>query len=143
LSDASFHVESPERNRAGVIILRAFGLSEKCYLHVIDFRSHKLRRVAQSTNTAENLAASEAYNRAFYMRELSRSVNNMAGIVLVLGNSSLFSDIGTSCTPTEKRIKVDLALLREGFETGELCAVLCVDSKEATNSTSRLGKVRK
>jgi hypothetical protein len=127
--DASFNVESPERNRAGVIILCAFGLSQISKFHVVDFCSHKLRRVARSTKTAETLAASEAYDRAFYMREVSHFMNCMTGILLVVDNPSLYADMSTTCAPKEKRLKVDLALLREGYENGDLCGVLWADSK--------------
>jgi hypothetical protein len=45
-------------------------------------------------------------------------------MLLVLDNSSLYMDISTSRTPKEKRLKVDLALLREAFDSGGLCAVI-------------------
>jgi hypothetical protein len=64
-SDASFSEEFT-KNRAGVLVTRSFGLGEKSPMLVIDFCSHKLRRVARSTKTAETLAASEGYDRAFY-----------------------------------------------------------------------------
>ena len=64
-SDASFS-EEYTKNRAGVLVTRSFGLGENSPMHVIDFCSHKLRRVARSTKTAETLAASEGYDRAFY-----------------------------------------------------------------------------
>jgi hypothetical protein len=47
-----------------------------------------------------------------------------SGLLLVLDNSSLYMDISTSRTPKEKRLKVDLALLREAFDTGSLCGVI-------------------
>ena len=47
-----------------------------------------------------------------------------SGMLLVLDNSSLYMDISTSRTPKEKRLKVDLALLREAFDNGDLCGVI-------------------
>jgi Reverse transcriptase (RNA-dependent DNA polymerase) len=58
-SDASFS-EDYSKNRAGVLVTRSFGLGEKSPMHVIDFCSHKLRRVARSTKTAETLPHQKA-----------------------------------------------------------------------------------
>jgi hypothetical protein len=46
------------------------------------------------------------------------------GLFLVLDNSSLYADVSTTRAPKGKRLKVDLALLREIFENGDLSAVL-------------------
>jgi hypothetical protein len=124
-SDASFS-EDYVKNRAGVLVTRSFGLGENCPMHVIDFCSHKLRRVARSTKAAETLAASEGYDRAFYCHSVAvwMSSRLFSGMFLVLDNSSLYMDISTSRTPKEKRLKVDLALLREAFDSGALCGVI-------------------
>jgi hypothetical protein len=123
LTDASFH-EDVSKNRAGVLITRSFGLEGKSPMHVVDFCSHKLRRVARSTKTAETLAASEGFDRAFYLRAVSTWMGIDGGLFLVLDNSSLYADVSTTRAPKEKRLKVDLALLRESFENGDLSAVL-------------------
>jgi hypothetical protein len=48
--------------------------------------------------------------------------------VLVFDNSSLYADVSTTRVPKEKRVKVDLALLRESFENGDLGAVIWADT---------------
>jgi hypothetical protein len=128
-SDASFH-EEVSKNRAGVLITRSFGVKTTSPFHVIDFCFHKLRRVARSTKTAEKLAASEAYDRAYYCRALTVWMDQKLskGIILVLDNSSLYSDVSTTRSPKEKRLKVDLALLREAFELGAMSAVIWADT---------------
>jgi hypothetical protein len=95
-------------------------------MHVIDFCSHKLRRVASYTKTAEKLAASEGYDRAYYCHALAAwmSATLFSGLLLALDNSSLYMDISSSRTPKEKRLKVDLALPREAFDDGSLCGVI-------------------
>jgi hypothetical protein len=50
------------------------------------------------------------------------------GLLFVLDNSSLYSDVSTTRSPKEKRLKVDLALLREAFETGALSAVIWAET---------------
>jgi hypothetical protein len=86
-------------------------------MHVIDLCSHKLRRVARYTKTAEKLAASEGYDRAYYCHALAAwmSATLFSGLLLALDNSSLYMDISSSRTPKEKRLKVDLELATGGF----------------------------
>jgi hypothetical protein len=55
-SDASFH-EDVSKIRAEVLITSSFGVKNTSPFHVIDFCSHKLRRLASSTKSAETLAA--------------------------------------------------------------------------------------
>jgi hypothetical protein len=69
-TDASFH-EDVSKNRAGVLITKTLGLEGNSPMHVVDFCSHKLRPVARSTKAAETLAASEGFDRAFYLRAVS------------------------------------------------------------------------
>jgi hypothetical protein len=128
-SDASFH-EDVAKNRSGVLITRAFGLQKESPFHVINFCSHRLRRVARSTKTAETLAASEAYDRAHYCRAVAKWMDKIfsRGLLLVLDNSSLYSDVSTTRSPKEKRLKADLALLREAFKTGALSAVIWAET---------------
>jgi hypothetical protein len=126
-TDASFH-EDAARNRAGVLVTRSFGLESDSPAHVIDFCSHKLRRVARSTKTAETLAASEGYDRAYYIGAVLTWMEIKCGIILVLDNSSLFADVSSTRTPKERRLKVDLALLRESFENGDLGAVIWAET---------------
>jgi hypothetical protein len=126
-TDASFN-EDISKNRAGVLVTRSFGLDSESPAHVIDFCSHKLRRVARSTKTAETLAASEGFDRGYYVGALLEWIGISSGILLVLDNSSLYADVSTTRAPKEKRVKVDLALLRESFENGDLGAVIWADT---------------
>jgi hypothetical protein len=97
---------------------------QKIPMHVVDFCSHKLRRVARSTKTAETLAASEGFDRDFYIHAISTWMEIDSGQLLVLDNSSLYASVSTTRAQKEKRLKVDLALLRESFENGDLGTVL-------------------
>jgi hypothetical protein len=65
-ADAIFN-EDISKSRAGVLVARSFGLDSESPAHVIDFCSHKLRRVARSNKTAANLAASEGFHRGYYI----------------------------------------------------------------------------
>jgi hypothetical protein len=125
MSTASFP-KDVGKNRAGVRVTRSFGLNEKSSMHVTDFCSHKLRRVARSTTAAETLAASEGYDRAYYCWAISRWMGKglHCGQLLVVDNSSLFTDMSSTRSPKEKRLKVDLALLWEAFEQGNLGGII-------------------
>jgi hypothetical protein len=126
-TDASFS-ENTSKNRAGVLVTRSFGLNEQSSMHVIDYCSHKLQRVAQSPKAAETLAASEGYDRAYYCWAISRWMGKglHCGQLLILDSSSLFTDLSSTRTPKEKRLKVDLALLREAFERGDLGGIIWI-----------------
>ena len=116
------------RNRAGVVVTRSFGLDDRSPMHIVDFCSHKLRRVARSTKAAGTLAGSEGYDRGFYCRAVVEWIEStlLKGMLLVLDNSSLYADVSTTRAPKEKLLKVNLAFLREVFEGGELSGVICV-----------------
>jgi hypothetical protein len=102
-------------------------------MHIVDICSHKLRRVARST--AETRPGSERCDLAFYCRAVAEwmSVTLLKGMSLVLDNLSLYADVITTREPKEKRLKVDLALIREAFEGGELAGI-----KRAERRTNRL-----
>jgi hypothetical protein len=95
-------------------------------MQVIDFGSHKLRRVVRSAKTAETFSASEGYDRAYYCHAVEAWMSSIlsSGLLLVLDNSSPYIDSSTSRAPKEKRLKVDLALLREASDDGSLCGVV-------------------
>jgi hypothetical protein len=50
------------------------------------------------------------------------------GMFMALESSSLFADVSSTRTRKEKRLKVDLALLRESFQSGDLGAVICAET---------------
>jgi hypothetical protein len=124
-SDASFS-EDYVKNRAGVLVKSCLASAKRFRMHVIEVCSHKLRRVARSTKAAETFAASEGYDRAIYCHSVAVWISStlFSGMLLALDTSSLYMDISTSRTPKEKRLKVDLALLREAFDSGALCGVI-------------------
>jgi hypothetical protein len=84
--------------------------------------------VAFSNKAAETLAASEGFDRGYYIGALLAWMGIDNGLCLVLDNSSLNADVSTTRVPKEKRVKVDLALLRESFENGDLGAVIWADT---------------
>jgi hypothetical protein len=126
-TDANFN-EDASKNRAGVLVTRSFGLDPTSPCHILDFCSHKLRRVARSTKAAETLAASEGFDRGYYLGAVMKWMNMYEEIRLILDNSSLYADVSTTRVPKEKRVKVDLALLREGFENGDLGGVIWAET---------------
>jgi hypothetical protein len=99
-------------------------------MHIVYFCSQKLRRVARSTEAAETLAGSEGYDRVFYCCAVAEwmDITLLKGMLLVLDNSSLYADVSTTRAPKEKRLKVDLALLRDAFEGGELAGIIWAET---------------
>jgi hypothetical protein len=95
---------------------------------VIYYYSHIFRRVARLTKTAETPAASDGYDRAYYVESVLTWMEIRYGILLVLDRSSLFADVSSTRTPKEERLMVALALLRESFENGDLGAVIWAET---------------
>jgi hypothetical protein len=71
---------------------------------------------------------SKGHDRAYYIGAVLTWMEIECGIIQVLDNSSLFADVSTTRTSKERRLKVDLALLRESFKTWDLGAVIWGDT---------------
>eukprot|EP00171_Calliarthron_tuberculosum_P023073 IDg23073t1 len=92
-------------------------------VHPIHWSSRRLRRVARSSSTAEILAASEAVDVGVYYRELLSELLYEHTLDLVTDSRSVFALVSTTKEPEEKRNKVDLACMRQAFDTGMLTSV--------------------
>ena len=81
----------------------------------ITWGSKKTRRVARSTLTAETLAASEAVDSAQVVKKGAEEVlgRHLPPIKMYVDNKSLADAAKTTNVPTEKRLRIDLAALRE------------------------------
>jgi transcription elongation factor len=126
-TDASFNEDVP-KNRAGVLVTRCFGLNSISPVHAIYICSHKSRRVARLTKATETIAASEGFDRGYYTGALLAWMGVDNGLFSVLDNSSLYVDVIMKKVPKEKRVEVDLALVRESFENGDLSTVVWAET---------------
>ena len=88
----------------------------------ISWGSKKAKRVARSTLTAETIAANEAVDSAQVVKSVVEEVlgGHIPPVKLYVDNKSMFDAIGTTNFLTEKRLRIDMAALRELVEQREL-----------------------
>ena len=101
----------------------------------IQWQSKKIRRVAKSTLAAECLAMEDAVDAAFYLKcvlleILQASVENIR-VECFIDNKSLYDNLHSSTNvKEEKRLILDIALIKEMLQKNEINSVTLVESKE-------------
>ena len=88
----------------------------------ISWSSHRIKRVARSTLCAETLAAVEALDSAYMISKLGGELfdRDALQIELYTDNKSLFDAINTTNMMLDRRMRVDIAALREMSENNEV-----------------------
>ena len=113
-SDASFGnlVSGHSQGAYVVFIVDKYGRA-----NVLSWQSRKIKRVCNSTISAECLAAVEAVNASIYLKTL---VKEMIGakcaslkVRLVVDNKALLDAISSKSSVEDKRLRIDISLLRE------------------------------
>ena len=136
-SDASYANLPNGSSSAGGFL--AFIVGENGRSAPIYWESKTIRRVVQSTLAAETLSASKAVDMAYYLGSilsemLMKSCENVIPITLVVDNKSLFDNLHSTKTVSERRLRIDLALLKQLVEERHL-------SVKWTNSSNQLADV--
>jgi hypothetical protein len=140
--DARFGTKKDQSSQIGILI----GIHDpntNC-INVTHVTSCKSRRVARSALAAEALAMSEAFDIAFSLKHslqdmLCRKVN----LVLYTDDRSLYhTTFSLASIPTERRLAIDLAAVREGFEKREILDIVLIEgsSNPADGCTTFDGK---
>ena len=115
-SDASYGNLNDGSSQGGYIVF----ICDKCgNCAPVSWASKKLKRVVRSTLAAETLAAIEALDSAYLVAKLLSeflSEKNTREIDIFTDNKSLYDAVGTSNLVVEKRLRVDIAALREMLE---------------------------
>ena len=114
-SDAS-HGNLPNgvSSAGGFIIFIGDNEGNVCPLY---WESKKIRRVVKSTLAAETLAASDAIDNAYYLSEILSEIlfrnNRDISIRLMVDNKSLFDNVYSVKNVSEKRLRIDIAIIKE------------------------------
>ena len=102
-----------------------------------------VRRVVWSTLAAECLAQLDAVDASFLIKSLLEEVincNNALPVESIIDNKSLCEALYSTKCIEYKRLRVDVATLRERLHIGELSAVKRVDtSKQIANCFTKNG----
>ena len=87
--------------------------------NVISWQSKKVKRVCNSTLSAECLAAVECANAAIYLRELIVELGSWKSnrIHVLTGNKSLVQAVESVSPVDDKRLRIDIAILQETVVT--------------------------
>ena len=91
----------------------------------IEWQSKRIRRMAKSTLSAETIAMVEAMDSAFYIKHLLQDMifNNKPQdipIYCLTDNYSLFQTAHSTTAVTERRLRIEIACVREAIDRGEV-----------------------
>ena len=129
-SDAS-HANLPNgvSSAGGFIVFLADSKRNVCPLY---WESRKIRRVVKSTLAAETLAAADAIDNAYYLGEILSQIlfknKRKIPIELYVDNKSLYDNVFSVKNVTEKRLRIDIAAIKE-LVTEEKLKVKWVETK--------------
>lgn len=122
-NDAS-HGNLPDgaSSAAGFVIFLVGENNKCCPLY---WESKKIKIVVKSILAAETLAATEAKDAAFYIGNLLSQVifntdKNVVPIELIVDNHSMYDNVHSTKNVSEKRLRIDLAILKEMINRQEL-----------------------
>lgn len=129
-SDASYANLPDGVSSAGGFVIFLVGECGKCC--PLYWEAKKIRRVVKSTLAAETLAAAEAVDMAYYLGNMLSQIlydeERKFPVELYVDNHSLYDNVYSVKNVSEKRLRVDIAALKEMVQNGEL-KVFWVESK--------------
>lgn len=119
----SVFCDSAGPNERGTQGGRVFALTDEkteevaCWIY---WESRKVKRTCRSTNTAEVLAMDEGRDTAMWLQQLWFELTGNTLPIQLLGDSEgTAKNTVTTKLPTEKRLRIDLACMRQGLRRGE------------------------
>ena len=119
--DASFANLTGGSSQGGHLI---FVIDKKGVYCLINWQSHKLKRVVTSTLSAECLAAVEAIDHCLHIRvclaEILGTKTESIDIHILTDNKSLHEAAHTTTSVKNRRLQIELSALREAITRGEI-----------------------
>ena len=131
-SDASFNNLPNGGSQGGFVIFLCDHLDNAS---LIQWQSKRIRRVAKSMLAAECLALEDAVDAGFYLKCVVTELLGLAPenieLRCYIDNKSLYDNLhSTTNVKEEKRLVLDIALLKEMMEKEKITSVDFVESKE-------------
>jgi hypothetical protein len=100
----------------------------------IFWESRTIKRVCRSSSTSEVLSAVEGYYATMWLLSLWKGISGQDLDALLLTDSESRQEKAVSTAlPTEKRLRIDMALLRQGLCRGEYGLVWAGSSSNLAN----------
>ena len=127
-SDAAFsNLPDGSSQGAFILFLRDFS-GKRCPIY---WQSRKLRRVVKSTLAAETMAMLEAAETATYIAKILADITRQPQPLIncYVDNQSLVDSLNSSKCVDDKRLRIDLAVMKDMLSRGEVNQVKWVSSQ--------------
>ena len=127
-SDASF-ANLPSGGSQGAYAI--FLVDELGYANIVSWQSRKVRRICNSTMSAECLAAVDAVKAGVLLKHLIsdflcwESIN----MRLITDNKSLVQAVNSVTPVDDKRLRIEIAMLQESLERKEFSGIYLIPSE--------------
>ena len=114
--DASFATNDDKTSQIGILALLRNSNTGTC--NILHYQSHKSKRVCRSVLAAELFSMIEGYDLGYSIKDSLQRILSIVNIPLKLATDShsLFSLAINLSQTTERRLLIDLASIREGYE---------------------------
>ena len=128
-NDAAFANLKDSGSQGGFIIFLAGSNGNYAPIHL---QSKKIKRVVKSTIAAETLELLEAAEHCFFTRTVLCEIyklnakEDVLPVHLLTDNHSLYEAAYSTKTLSDKRLKIDICIIREMLSTGDIKEIECV-----------------
>ncbi|KAK3874911.1 hypothetical protein Pcinc_020228 [Petrolisthes cinctipes] len=128
-SDASFANLVGNGSQGGFVIFLRDASEARC---PIFWQTRKIRRVVKSTLSAEDLALLECAETAVYLASILSELSGSGKfkIKCFVDNKSLVDALYSSRSVEDRRLQIDIAVLQDMLERGEIDGVSWVDTSQ-------------
>ena len=129
-TDAAFATNPDKSSQIGLIAMLRDTETKK--VNIVHYLSSKTKRICKSALAAELLAMVEGYDVGFSIRESLERMTQRKDIPLhlVSDSFSLYGLVVSLARTTERRLQIDLMMLREAFESREITSVMWISGEK-------------
>lgn len=124
--DAAFATNSDKSSQLGVLAM--IRNKHTMDVNIIHFSSSKSKRVAKSVLAAELFSMIDGYDVGFSIKEAVVRMTGLKNVELTLqtDSKSLYDLVISLAQTTERRLQIDLEILREGYERREISNIVWI-----------------
>eukprot|EP00171_Calliarthron_tuberculosum_P022600 IDg22600t1 len=139
--DASFAINEDNTSQVGVLAMLRDPSTGVC--NIIHYTSQKTKRVCRSVLAAELLALVDGFDIGYAITYSVKQMTNRPEVNLTIATDSrsLFCLAITLGQTTERRLQIDLAVIREAYERRDIAHLVWISGK--TNPADDLTKCEK
>lgn len=121
--DGAFAANPDKSSQIGIIVNIRDKKTKTC--DIVHYRSSKSKPIYRSPLTAELLAMVGGYDIGFTLRNTLRTITGRdIDLVLATDSKSGYGLVVTLAQTTERRLQIDLDILREAYEKRDLTSIV-------------------